>query len=948
MMEVRKIISLLLAIPLVFVVGYAAAQTNPTYNADLETSYHGALGHLLTPDVTDHESGMLEKWCALPDLNMAEDGFLVGKRPWVANCGTCHIGGAFGVLPVLDPNDPASPYAGNPATPNVNCLRCHTYASAYVADEPIVAACMACHGKEVAKRGFDQTSDVHIVGEGMLCQDCHVRMNDGTSDHQLAKGCTIDTTELTWWDSMSTAGSDCEGCHKVRTGDPIHKNTMLNQHAAKIACETCHTGERAGGLALVSSSWQNGAPSANAKRMSPWLPVLKWYDGGGPPTTWPADGHLPILNDPGMMKGWSRQFDAKIFPFNDIQVKWWIKDGSGPQPAYDDAISVVDVKAADGADGTTPDGVITEAEMQAYDGDGDTNPDYPNATLIDDKVCFNVSHSVQAKEDAFRCKDCHDKGDMGRYSDGWDNAKWLGLRYWLNGYPSRDPKDQLQPVSDPPTTIADLEMSYHGHLGHLSTADVTDHEGGMMEKWCALPNLSIADDGIEGPGSWTARCGGGSGGDCHIGGRFADKDLTLGTQTWERNPVSLTVDCARCHNKDGDQLTAPTNDKCMSCHAKEVAKRGFNQGKDVHMVGQGMLCQDCHFRFTADGSDHQLAKGTTLDTSMTQEWDTMNGGCSRDECHGATPPEHNNIVEGLVGILNQHLAKVACETCHTGLRTGGLALKTRSWQSGAMVNTKRMDDWVPFHKWYDGTGAPTTWPADGHLPILGAADMKDKPGAKIYPFNNISVTWWLKNSGNPEEPPYDDVIPNSVAAAATAFYGHTPNESEMQSYDGDGTLGADYPDAKLVTDTVSFNVSHSVEASFTCSDCHGWSNYVMEWTDLGFAEGDPAPEMSASISSLSTRRCRPKGTIDLNGSLFGDSLEDFGDPREKTKVKFLVPGVGQINLKVLAWTDNTITVEIPSKAKLQSKFGDLPVTGKVFIKNGKNKSNKKKLIIKKL
>jgi len=321
----------------------------------------------------------------------------------------------------------------------------------------------------------------------------------------------------------------------------------------------------------------------------------------------------------------------------------------------------------------------------------------------------------------------------------------------------------------------------------------------------------------------------------------------------------------------------------------------------------------------------------------------MDGGCSATACHGAMPPEHANIGE-LAGILNQHLDNVACETCHTGLRTGGLALKTRSWQSGAMANTKRMDDWVPLHKWYDGTGAPTTWPAAGHLPILGADDMRGKPGAKIYPFNNISVTWWLKNTGNPAYPPYDDVIPNSVAAAATAFYGHTPNESEMQTFDGDGTPGPDYPDAKLVTDTVSFNVSHSVEASFTCSDCHGWSGYVMEWAELGYA-GDPAPGMTATINRLKPKECYPKDKISLKGSLFGDSKLGFADPRENTKVMFKVAGIGKIQLQVKVWTDTKIRVQIPAKAKLLSKFGSLPVTGKVYIQNGKNKSNKKKLTI---
>jgi len=66
MMEVRKIISLLLAIPLVFIAGYAHAGVMSTTNADLEDSYHGALGHHMTADVTDAtpstEQGMLEKW----------------------------------------------------------------------------------------------------------------------------------------------------------------------------------------------------------------------------------------------------------------------------------------------------------------------------------------------------------------------------------------------------------------------------------------------------------------------------------------------------------------------------------------------------------------------------------------------------------------------------------------------------------------------------------------------------------------------------------------------------------------------------------------------------------------------------------------------------------------------------------------------------------------------
>jgi len=457
--------------------------------------------------------------------------------------------------------------------------------------------------------------------------------------------------------------------------------------------------------------------------------------------------------------------------------------------------------------------------------------------------------------------------------------------------------------------------------------------------------LSIQEDGLTGSSkSWTTRCGG-----CHIGGKFGNVNLILAgdpNSPWERDPVRLTVDCARCHEKVGDELGTPSMAKCMSCHGKEVAKRGFDTTNDVHMVDHGMLCQDCHFRFTDGDSDHQFAKGTVLDTSLDTSKDTMDGGCSAAACHGPTP--HTDPVFG--GTLNTLHTKVACETCHTGLRKGGLALKSRSWQGGSPANAKRMEDWVPFHKWYDGSGSPSYWPASGHLPILGADEMKGKPGAKIYPFNNISVTWWLKNTGNPAEPPLDDIIPNCVASQFKTDYGHAPSQSEMQSYDYDGDTYPDYPDAKLFSGTTSFNVSHSVEASFYCSDCHGWSNYVMEWADLGYTD-DPGHGMGAIVSHLSVTACYPSDKIKIKGSLFGDSLEDFGDPREVTKVVLKVLNStgpdSQMALKVVNWTDTMIKVKIPSQSKLVKKFGALPLTCKVFIKDGPGrKSIKKSLKIK--
>ena len=230
----KKILAVLLAVPLVFLVGLRYAQATTPEN--LEMSYHGTLGHLLTADVTDHEQGMLEKWCALPDLNIGDDGF-VGSMSWTARCGICHIGGKFGDLPVEDSSVPYSYWVDpTPGRENVDCLRCH---NTEPGDDPTITNCMTCHKKEKAKRGLDLAKDVHMVDRNFTCQTCHIRFSDEDSNHQLAKGTCIDTTLETAWGTLSDLGKDCAGCHS----DTPHKRRVrrggkLDMHFNKVACET--------------------------------------------------------------------------------------------------------------------------------------------------------------------------------------------------------------------------------------------------------------------------------------------------------------------------------------------------------------------------------------------------------------------------------------------------------------------------------------------------------------------------------------------------------------------------------------------------------------------------------------------------------------------------------------------------------------------------------------
>jgi methanogenesis multiheme c-type cytochrome len=333
---------------------------------------------------------------------------------------------------------------------------------------------------------------------------------------------------------------------------------------------------------------------------------------------------------------------------------------------------------------------------------------------------------------------------------------------------------------------------------------------GMLEKWCALPNFNLEEQGQT---AWEGKCG-----SCHIGA------------SWRSDSVS-TPDCTKCHEGSIDtELTAPTVAKCMDCHSKDTAKRGdvFDAGNDAH-IAAGMNCQDCHPRLSDNKSDHQIAKGTVIDTSE----DTMEGSMDTcADCHGLMPHRHN-VSHG--GMLDKHCDEVACEVCHTGLRPGS-ALANRTWAeftaAGKPVTGMRGTDWLPDHKWYSSEDV------EGHLPILGYTEHKNDSGAKIYAFNPVTVTWFINTSTSD----LDDSIVVAYVKAADASGDNVTNVTEMRAYDGNDTdLDPDYPDATLVTEDMNFQISHSVTAkedAFNCDDCHGDGGWVLDWAQLGY-DADP-------------------------------------------------------------------------------------------------------------
>lgn len=345
-----------------------------------------------------------------------------------------------------------------------------------------------------------------------------------------------------------------------------------------------------------------------------------------------------------------------------------------------------------------------------------------------------------------------------------------------------------------------VEDSYHGQLGYGTGT-------GMLEKWCALPNFSYyQQDQIDG---WTSQsCNG-----CHIGA------------SW--NPTKGAPDCSQCHVSATPVLGDGEVDssKCLTCHKKDTAKRGdiFEAEFDVH-ISAGFVCQDCHVRMTDASSDHQFLKGTAMDTTEPTMMGTMS--CTMSGCHEPVPhaAKTDRSKE-----LNKHVEKVACETCHTGLRPAA-ALARRQWnvfnEEGVVKTTKHAPDWLPEHKWYDNTGPGAA--GKFHLPILGYTERRDVEGAKIYPFNAVTVDWYVRDKNSD----FDDVIIVPEVKAADADQDGTVTLDEMQAV---------YSKARLLTADMNFSISHSVtpaSQAFVCKDCHGSKAWVLDWQQLGY-DRDP-------------------------------------------------------------------------------------------------------------
>jgi hypothetical protein len=343
-------------------------------------------------------------------------------------CGTCHAGRG------LRPDDAGA------TVENIDCLMCHNsdYASrrTRLADgsmgvaepsdiwvqnihKPVRANCLACHAKagggDGVKRGdlslatatnTDRNFDVHMNAHGadLDCQACHVFENHKV----IGKGCDIRPTD----DIGRGAEVSCLTCHTGKGGPNGHRTKKLNDHVARVACQTCHIPTYAKVATETHRDWRihhDGSPADDSahpghpytEKMADLTPVYRF---------WNRTSDNALLGDDasrtynGEKDRWPTSIpmgdvtDGKLYPFK-------YKTAMQPKIVADHRLIALNTYEYLKGSGN----VATAIEL------GLTAMGYPahepyQWVLTDTHQLLN--HGVDPSSGALRCGDCH--GNSGR------------------------------------------------------------------------------------------------------------------------------------------------------------------------------------------------------------------------------------------------------------------------------------------------------------------------------------------------------------------------------------------------------------------------------------------------------------------------------------------------------------------------------------------------------
>ncbi|HEX5637600.1 MAG TPA: tetrathionate reductase family octaheme c-type cytochrome, partial [Gammaproteobacteria bacterium] len=305
--------------------------------------------------------------------------------------------------------------------------------------------------------------------------------------------------------------------------------------------------------------------------------------------------------------------------------------------------------------------------------------------------------------------------------------------------------------------------------------------------------------------------------------------------------------CGGCHFRGGggDGVKHGDMDSSLASPEKEL---------DVHMdvTGLDFSCGTCH-----KSSSHDIAGSRYTPTAMDKGGYHIPGKPDQGNpatcqaCHGNTPHKVKAMeVENHGARLNEHTAKLACQTCHIpAIARGGVATKlswdwstagkmgedgkpmTKKDEHGHVIYDSRKGDFVlgenviPEYYWFNGKVTYT---------LLG--DKVDKSKG-VTPINRIegsaedgtSMIWPMKVMRGKQ--PFDPVNQTLVMphTAGDDKIGYWKNfEWEKAIADGMQNMGAPFSGKIDFIETEMFwPITHMVapkENALACVDCHNATN----------------------------------------------------------------------------------------------------------------------------
>lgn len=427
-------------------------------------------------------------------------GQMLGKRHVVNNfctsaaanydsCATCHIG--YGMKDGFDFT----------SEQNVDCLVCHDKTGKYRKQPGLAgnvvgrdmelppgsgkivkaidlraiaqgvgktsrATCGACHfnggGGDGVKHGDLDSSlespekalDVHMDADGnnFTCATCHQ-----TDGHQVPGSRYAPTAQdkgPAHLRGKADAGNPatCQACH----GQTPHKApnaARLNDHTAKVACQTCHIPTFARGGIPTKMSWDWSTAGKRGPDGKPLvvknkegeviyngikgdfvmaekvIPEYVWFNGTVQYTL-PGDK----IEDNGRPIG-SNRFEGSAT--DGKSMIWPVKLFSGKQP-YDPVNKTLIAPHLAGADSTAYWTNLNWEKAAAAGMEAIHQPFSGKVSFIATESMWPITHMVAPAKDALHCEACHASGGRlekvsGMYMPGRgrDHASWLDLSGWI-------------------------------------------------------------------------------------------------------------------------------------------------------------------------------------------------------------------------------------------------------------------------------------------------------------------------------------------------------------------------------------------------------------------------------------------------------------------------------------------------------------------------------------